>query len=99
MCLDTKLNFDDLNCDLNSHINPILEKIVIQREQEINNFLLGELHKVKPQIKGEITENKLKWRGVKIVENHSEIESSYWLEQRGVVISDIITINNKISFS
>lgn len=46
----------------------------------------------KPIIKGEITQGKLKWRGLKLVMAGSPFNRQYWIEQRGERISVILNI-------
>jgi len=67
----------------NKHIIGILKK-----EDEI--FMSAVRLNAKPPIKGEITKGKLKWRGIKIVQQNDEFVTIKWLEQRGQQISQQI---------
>ena len=83
-------------------------------ESEITNKFLEQIHKkqeelfvyalrnvVEPPIKGEITANKIRWRGVKLVHKNQLGKSESWLEQRGKRKSEVIsfeTINNNNNF-
>jgi hypothetical protein len=51
-----------------------------------------------PKIKGEITQGKLKWRGIKVCVSTS-ISNGYlkWITQRGVQISPKIIISFKLN--
>ncbi len=49
-----------------------------------------------PPIKGEITKEKIKWRGIKIVQKQEVIGFKRWLEQRGKRISPVIYYSSNI---
>jgi hypothetical protein len=65
----------------------------------INNFIENELKKeddffrthliqnALPKIKGDLTQGKLKWRGIKMIVRQEGLNSIKWIEQRGVKIS------------
>lgn len=51
-----------------------------------------------PRIKGEITKNKLKWRGIKLtrVWNSCSLDETYTITQRGKLLGEfVITYENK----
>lgn len=52
-----------------------------------------------PTIKGEITKGKIRWRGIRLIQNgaaeYGRIEK--WIEQRGKRISPIVTLNFKMN--
>jgi len=51
-----------------------------------------------PKIKGEITQGKLKWRGIKLcVLNEHHEGTMKWITQRGVQITPKIIISFKLS--
>lgn len=59
----------------------LIEQINKQIDSFIENILRNHVH---PQIKGDITKGKIKWRGIKI--NHDQFNSKVWLTQRGIDI-------------
>jgi len=68
--------------------NTIIQNLVrdIQKkESEIFETALRVF--AEPQIKGEITKGKLKWRGIKIIQHNEGMKITKWMEQRGVCIS------------
>ncbi len=58
---------------------------VVKKEDELLEKAVRE--NAIPKVKGTITPNKLKWRGIRIVQR----ENRKWLEQRGKRISPVIT--------
>jgi len=50
-----------------------------------------------PKIEGDITKGKIKWRGIKIVQQNELLKTTRWLEQRGKQISPKIIINGSVS--
>ena len=80
--------------DIYSEIN----KIVQHQTKEIDDLLQTYARNFSnPPIKGEITTGKVKWRGLKMcVKNNHDFSKEYWIEQRGVKISPVITVSGKI---
>jgi len=76
-----------------------IDRFLIDRSEPLGHFLYSQLHKIEPKIKGKLTKDKLKRRGIKFVVRIDYRTTSYWIEQRGIVISDIIQFTNEISFS
>lgn len=69
-------------------------KIYTQQENIKDTFIYAHLSEsVKPPIKGEITEGKLRWRGVKIFQTP---DGRVWLEQRGVKTSNTLKITTRV---
>jgi len=65
--------------------------LILKKEDEV--FMESLRTMINPPIKGEITKNKLKWRGVKLIQENDYFKSVRWLEQRGKQISPKIVIN------
>ena len=49
-----------------------------------------------PPIKGEITKGKVRWRGIRIVQQNDGFKYTKWLEQRGKQISPKIVFEGTI---
>lgn len=64
-----------------------------QLEEELSIFSSAVRKNALPPIKGEITKGKIKWRGIKSFYKRTITgQTEKWLEQRGVIISPIITV-------
>lgn len=62
---------------------------------EIDNFLRKQLKYAKPPIRGEVTQGKLKWRGIRLITQREDFNTvRYWLEQRGERIGEGISITH-----
>jgi curli biogenesis system outer membrane secretion channel CsgG len=61
----------------------------IKKENEIFEKALRE--NAEPKVTGEITKGKIRWRGIRIVQQNDFLKSVKWLEQRGKQISPKIT--------
>ena len=78
----------------------LIRKLETEENKVLDNFIKERLNFVKPKIKGEITKNKLKWRGVKLyqqkIKNHDFTqETIYWLQQRDKRLGDPIKLITK----
>jgi len=79
-----------------------VHKIVVDYTQkvcsEVDRILESALrNNAEPPIKGEITYNKIKWRGIRKIEQRFFDRTETWLEQRGKRISEKIIINFSIN--
>lgn len=61
----------------------------MKKENEIFEKALRE--NAQPKVTGEITKGKIRWRGIRIVQQDEFLKSVKWLEQRGKQISPKIT--------
>jgi serine protease inhibitor len=61
----------------------------MKKENEIFEKALRE--NAEPKVTGEITKGKIRWRGIRIVQQNEFLKSVKWLEQRGKQISQKIT--------
>ena len=82
-----KLNFDlhkipSLNID--AVISCFIQE---QQKKEEEIFTVALRTMAEPPIKGEITRGKIKWRGIRIVQQNNGFKYTKWLEQRGKQIS------------
>lgn len=73
---------------LRSLISADIQRQLSERDAKIEEWAKMVLHTyAKPQIRGEITKGKLKWRGIKFVATHNnfgEHTSIYTITQRGI---------------
>lgn len=68
-----------------------LKRVFEYRDTLENKMIEDAAKNCIPPIKGEITKGKIKWRGMKLV----CCELNSWIEQRGVRVSPILTIDNR----
>jgi curli biogenesis system outer membrane secretion channel CsgG len=61
----------------------------MKKENEIFEKALRE--NAEPKVTGEITKGKIRWRGIRIVQQNELLKSIKWIEQRGKKISPNIT--------
>jgi hypothetical protein len=89
----TKRLLNELQGD--SELNTIQERIIKQQTElidtKLNDFFNPYFRKV--GIKGEITKGKIKWRGIKMKVRNNLNSTDYQLNQRGIDISPVFTIN------
>lgn len=78
--------------ELDNITNKLISNI-IEKEDE---FIKNQLKLAKPQIKGEITKGKLKWRGIKLIEINDFNGTTKWIEQRGKQIGERLQYTYKI---
>ena len=77
-------------------INYIMDRVIKQYIETENSLFEKCLRTVaEPPIKGKITKEKIKWRGIKIYQSSMELGKSpeRWLMQRGKQISPKIIIS------
>lgn len=67
-----------------------------QQKKEEEIFTMALMTMAEPPIKGEITRGKLKWRGIRIVQQNDGFKYTKWLEQRGKQISPKIVFTGTI---
>ena len=65
-----------------------------KKEEEIFTTALRTM--AEPSIKGEITKGKVRWRGIRIVQQNDGFKSTKWLEQRGKQISPKIVFEGAV---
>lgn len=77
-----------------SDIHSIVSKLIDEQTRQINILLEKAVreHAV-PKITGEITKGKIRWRGIRMIRQQEKL----WIEQRGIIISPVITIAYKYS--
>lgn len=64
----------------------------IASEQE--KLLFKSLELCNPPVKGTITKGKIKWRGLRMCVQNTPETIKFWVEQRGIRITEIKIINN-----
>lgn len=67
----------------------------MKKEKEIFEKALRE--NAEPKITGKITTGKVRWRGIKIIQQNEFLKSVKWLEQRGKQISPKITFEASVN--
>jgi hypothetical protein len=79
----------------NHEINSIQQTIIKQQTELIDTKLKDFFNPYfrKVGIKGEITKGKIKWRGIKMKVRNNLNSTDYQLNQRGVDMSPVFTIN------
>ena len=81
----------ELNCaELTQHI------IVEIQKQEEELFTTALRTMVEPPIVGEITKDKVKWRGIRLIRQSVGLDNYSWLEQRGKQISPKFHVGGKL---
>ena len=65
-----------------------------KKEEEIFTTALRTM--AEPPIKGKITKGKIRWRGIRIVQQNNGFKYTKWLEQRGKQISPKIVFESII---
>lgn len=68
---------------LYTELDNLTDKIMSSIIQKEDEFLINQLKFANPKIKGEITNGKLQWRGIKLIEINDFNGTTKWLEQRG----------------
>ena len=79
---------------MNKIIKDYTDQIIKSRSQALEKFLKDSLIKLIPQIKGEVTKNRLKWRGIKLeIHKTKDPLSEIWrLKQRDKIIGVVLKI-------
>ena len=75
---------------MQSLMSDITSKMVKQTDEKLWSFFEPYLREA--GIKGEITKGKIKWRGIKLKVQNDLGSSKYQLNQRGVDISPVFTV-------
>jgi len=70
---------------------------ISKREDEIFERAVRE--NAIPKITGEITKGKIRWRGIRMVQQNDLLSSVKWVEQRGKQISPKIVCDYKIKLN
>lgn len=82
------------DADYEKRMEQVLEKAMEKAsEMEYMLFEKGVRENAVPPVKGELTEGKIRWRGIHRCYNQATGES--WLEQRGTRITEIFTLTWK----
>lgn len=80
---------------LRNLISMDIQKQLDERDAKVDEWAKMVLYTyAKPQIRGEITKGKLKWRGIKMVATHNnfrEHTTVYTIMQRGVLLGKFET--------
>jgi hypothetical protein len=92
-----KMNFD-LPEMPSLNIDAVTSRFISEqqkKEEEIFTYALRTM--AEPPIKGEITKGKVRWRGIRIVQQNDDgFKYTKWLEQRGKQISPKIVFEGTI---
>ena len=75
---------------MESLMSDITSKMMKQSDEKLWSFFKPYLREA--GIKGEITKGKIKWRGIKLKVQNDLSSSKYQLNQRGVDISPVFTV-------
>lgn len=75
---------------MKSLMSDITSKMMKQADEKLWSFFEPYLREA--GIKGEITKDKIKWRGIKLKVKNDLSSSKYQLNQRGVDISPVFTV-------
>lgn len=81
----------------NANADVISRFFVEQMKKEEKIFEKALRENAKPKITGEITKGKIRWRGIRIVQQNDFLKSVKWLEQRGKQISPKITFEASVN--
>ena len=84
---------------LYTELDIITSKIMSNIIQKEDEFIKNQLKLVNPQIKGEITKGKLRWRGIKLIEINDINGTTKWIEQRGKQIGERLQYNYQINIA
>lgn len=92
---------EKLNIDLpempSLNIGAVISRFIHeQQKKEEEIFTMALRTMAEPPIKGEITRGKVKWRGIRIVQQNDGFKYTKWLEQRGKQISPKIVFTGTI---
>jgi len=91
-----KLNFDLPEMPSLNIAAVISHFIQEQQKKEEEIFTTALRTMAEPPIKGEITKGKIRWRGIRIVQQNNGFKYTKWLEQRGKQISPKIVFESII---
>lgn len=85
------VEFENESEKMQSLISDITSKMIKQADEKL--WCYFELYLRDAGIKGEITKGKIKWRGIKLKVQNDFGSIKYQLNQRGVDISPVFTID------
>lgn len=96
-----KTILEKLNIDLpempSLNIGAVISRFIHeQQKKEEEIFTIALRTMAEPPIKGEITRGKVKWRGIRIIQQNDGFKYTKWLEQRGKQISPKIIFTGTI---
>lgn len=91
--------FKPNNMKLYTELDTITNRLMSNIIQKEDEFIKNQLKLVNPQIKGEITKGKLRWRGIKLIETNDINATTKWIEQRGKQIGERLQYNYQINIS
>lgn len=89
-CSFFSLKFEKEAEKMQSLMSDITSKMMKQADEKLWSFFEPYLREA--GIKGEITKGKIKWRGIKLKVQNDLGKCKYQLNQRGVDISPVLTI-------
>jgi hypothetical protein len=94
---EEKLNFD-LPEMPSLNIDAVISRFIQEQQKKEEEIFTTALRTMaEPPIKGEITKGKVRWRGIRIVQqNDGGFKYTKWLEQRGKQISPKIVFEGTI---
>lgn len=81
-----KFSLDD-----KARIEAARQHLILRLDQQKSLFIQEQLENTK--IRKPYTANKLRWHGIKLVEQNGKGVITCWLEQRGEKIGDVMTFN------
>jgi len=91
-----KLNFD-LPEMTSLTIAAVVSRFIQEQQKKEEEIFTTSLRTMaEPTIKGEITKGKIRWRGIRIVQQNDGFKYTKWLEQRGKQISPKIVFEGTI---
>ena len=90
---ETSKNNESAQLGIGDVINSFIHE---QQKKEEEIFTTALRTMAEPPIKGEITKGKVRWRGIRIVQQNDGFKYTKWLEQRGRQISPKIVFEGTI---
>lgn len=91
-----KLNFD-LPEMPSLNIDAVMDRFIQEQQKKEEELFTTALRTMaEPPIKGEITKGKVRWRGIRVVQQNDGFKYTKWLEQRGKQISPKIVSEGTI---
>ena len=85
------------NLSKNSFLADVISSFIQEQQKKEEEIFTTALRTMaEPPIKGEITKGKIRWRGIRIVQQNDGFKYTKWLEQRGKLISPKIIFEGTI---
>jgi len=79
------------------NIDAVISRFIQEQQKKEEEIFTAALRTTaEPPIKGEITKGKVRWRGIRIVQQNNGFKYTKWLEQRGKQISPKIVFEGTI---